>query len=56
MNTLENGLERWNGQWNGQWDVHCVLDSFVPSFQTSEESPLPQVANIQSAFIEVYFC
>jgi len=46
-------------QRNGQWDVQlvaplCSIDSFVPSFQISEESPLSHatIANIQSAFME----
>jgi len=43
---LENGLEWCNGLWNGRWDMQmdcCILDSFIPSFQISEESLLSQV-------------
>ena len=32
---MDDGMCRW-------WDC-CVLDSFIPSFQISEESPLSQV-------------
>ena len=38
ITCLANGLERWNGQWMYSWWHHCVIDSFVPSFQISEEN------------------